>query len=257
MLEVQTPEGIRLRTELAGVGSRMAAALLDLILIVAGYLTLLLSLVAAYALSQEAGIEVAESLTGFVVGIASGGLLLLVPLYFIGFHTLWNGQTPGKRMLRLRVVDEHGSGAGMVAHLLRGLLWLVDALLFLPMPIGLMLISLTPRCRRLGDMAAGTLVLCEPSAATFAEPWPDQTWSAIEEKKLDLSAGMAAKLGEEDLGLMRDAICRRDIPREERHRIYVRLVKHYANVLGFTAHENPRVSLKELYLFGRERRQEQ
>ena len=131
------------------------------------------------------------------------------------------------------------------------MLWPIDALVMLPVPVGLMMIALTPRCRRLGDLAAGTLVLSESSAATYAEPWPDQSWEGLEPKVLELSAGMAAKLSEEDVGLMRDAICRRDVPRTRRNRIYRQIVEHYGQKLGFTPNENERVSLKELYLFGR------
>lgn len=254
ILEIQTAEGIRIRTELAGAGSRTAAGLLDLILIFAGYLLVLLLLLAANALMQESGVGVFEGISSLVLGIVAGGLFLLPPIYFTVFHSIWNGQTPGKRMLHIRVVDASGTGAGLSAHLMRSMLWLVDVLLMIPIPIGLILIAVTPRCRRLGDLAAGTMVLCESRASAMEEPWADQSWDGIEQKMLDLSAGMAAKLGEEDLSLMRDAIGRRDVPRQTRQRIYRELVAHYAERLGFSPHENPRVSLKELYLFARQSR---
>lgn len=253
-LWLETAEGIRIESELAGVGSRLAAALLDAILIVAGYLLLLLGALALRTLVSRTGVGLFEGLTGFVQGIALGGFLLLLPAYFLVFHWAWNGQTPGKRSVRIRVVDAHGAPAGGVPLLLRSLLWPVDAFLFVPVPLGLMLISLTPRCQRLGDLAAGTLVLREAGATGREEPWPHERWSTRENKSLDLGPGMGARLGEEDLRLLRDAICRRDIPPEQRARLYRELVAHYAERLGFTPADSDRVSLKELYLFGRESR---
>lgn len=253
--EVQTAEGIRLRTELAGVGSRLGAALLDLILIVAGYLSLLLLLALLNLVLQETGVDLFGGASSFVMGLMVGGILLVLPGYFAVFHVLWNGQTPGKRMLNLRVVDAHGAGAAPAAHLLRSLLWLVEAVLWVPIPLGLALIIFTPRCRRLGDIVAGTLVLAETGPVGSGEPWPDKRWEELEPKQLDLSAGMAAKLGEEDLALMRDAIGRRDLPSATRQQLYREIVEHYAGQLGFTPHENPRVSLRELYLFGRDSRE--
>jgi uncharacterized RDD family membrane protein YckC len=253
-LWLETSEGIRIEGELAGVGSRLAAALLDAILIVAGYLVLLLGMLVLRKLVAEAGVGLFEGLTGLMQGVALGGFLLLLPGYFLLFHWIWNGQTPGKRSIRIRVVDAHGAPAAGLPLIVRSLLWPVDALLFVPVPLGLMLVTLTPRCQRLGDLAAGTLVLREAAATSHEEPWPHERWSTREKKALDLGPGMGARLGEEDLRLLRDAICRRDIPPQQRARLYRELVEHYADRLGFTAADSDRLSLKELYLFGRESR---
>ncbi len=229
----------------------MAAALLDLTLIVAGYLSMLMILLGIKMAIQGFNSSVMEGVSDLVLGVLSGGFLLVLPGYFIIFHIIWNGQTPGKRLVGIRVVDSHGSGASTMAYVLRGLIWPLDAFLSIPIPIGLLLISLTSRCRRLGDMAAGTLVLAVPSKDGQAEPWPDQEWSALESPVLDLSVGMAAKLGEQDLVLMRDAICRKGIPRNRRDQLYKEIVGYYSEVLGFVPDSNPRLSLKELYLFSR------
>ncbi len=254
LLTMDTAEGIRIRTEIAGVGSRLAASFLDLLLIVGGYLGVLLVLFLIQALVQQTGLEVLNGIPDFVFGLMIGGLLLLLPLYFILFHIAWNGQTPGKRSLGIRVVASDGAPATSMQLVLRGLLWPVDALLFLPAPLGLMMIAATPRCRRLGDMAAGTLVLCEPRASSYEEPWPEWSWTTRESKALQLSPGMGARLEGADVVLLRDAICRRDIPRDTRASIYKDLVRYYAEKLGFEPVGNVRTCLKELYLFARETR---
>ena len=254
ILTVETAEGVRIRTEIAGVGSRLAAAVADLTLIVAGYLVLLLVLLLGKMLISQVGLDVLNGISEFAVGLATGGFVLLLPLYFILFHKLWNGQTPGKRLIGIRVVSVHGDAGTIMQYLLRGVLWPVDALLFMPVPIGLMLIVITERCQRLGDMAAGTLVLNERKPAGTEEPWHDETWSARENKTLDLSPGMATKLDEQDVLLLRDAICRRDIPAGQRTKIYREIVKFYGELLGFTPSPNERINMKELYLLGRESR---
>jgi len=255
-LWTETDEGIRLESELAGVGSRLAAALLDGILIVAGYLLCLFALLSLRALLGAGGAGFFGGITGFVLGVAIGGFLLLLPGYFLAFHLAWDGQTPGKRSVRTRVVHSSGAPAAAVQHLLRSLLWPVDAFLFVPVPLGLATIALTPRCQRLGDLAADTVVVSEHSAAALEEPWPEERWSTRERRVLTLDPGMGARLSQEDLRLLRDAICRRDIPSESRALLYAQIVRHFAERLGFTPGESDRVSLKELYLFGREAREE-
>jgi uncharacterized RDD family membrane protein YckC len=254
-LTLRTPEGIELRTELAGVGSRLAAGALDLVLIIAGYLVLILfTLLGGYLLGEVGG-DVLESSSDFLVGFLAGGIFLLIPAYLLAVHSLMNGTSPGKRMVGLRVVSASGYPASFGQHVLRSVIWLVDVVLMVPVSIGVILIAATPRGQRLGDLAAGTLVLREPRRTSAEVLWPDESWTTREPKQLDLTPGMAAKLSEEDVLLMRDSITRREMPRQLREKLYRDLVQHYAQRLGFTPAENTRTSLKELYLFARELRQ--
>ncbi|MFT7484745.1 MAG: putative RDD family membrane protein YckC [Candidatus Paceibacteria bacterium] len=254
IIHINTAEGIRIPTELAGVGSRFAAVLLDLVLLFAAYICLLLVIALGKYMLAEAGVEFLTGLSNFALGLSLGGLLLVTPLYFILFQIRWSGQTPGKRAVGIRTTSRDGAPATPVQHLLRGLLWPVDVILWVPVPIGLILIATTHRCLRLGDMAAGTLVLSEQTAASYEEPWPSETWSEREGKQLDLSVGMGAKLDRIDVRLLRDAICRRDIPVTLRKQLYRKLIKHYSGTLGFEPVKSNEASLKELYLFARESR---
>ena len=74
---------------------------------------------------------------------------------------------------------------------------------------------------------------------------------------LGLSLGMSGRLQEEDRLLLRDAIGRRDLPREKRKNLYTTIVKNYADRLGFTPAGSSTAALKELYLFVREARSSQ
>jgi uncharacterized RDD family membrane protein YckC len=152
-LEVETPDHVVLRYDLAGAGNRGFAAVVDFLL------ASLIAFTALYILSWAGGFDQASF---FVVG----GLTLLVTLvliwsYFILLEWLWNGQTIGKRAFRLRVINEDGSPAQFTAVLIRNLLRLVD---FLPAlyGVGVLFIVLSPKSQRLGDLAAGTYVVRAP-----------------------------------------------------------------------------------------------
>ena len=148
-VQVETPEHVVLDLELAGIGSRALAALIDLLVLVTAALTIFAGLVAI------AGF-------GVTVGSISGALLMIGGFagfagYFVLFEGLRRGQTPGKRVVGIRVVSDTGNAVGLGAAAARNLLRLAD---FLPPPylIGALLVALHPRGKRLGDMVAGTVV---------------------------------------------------------------------------------------------------
>jgi len=152
-LEVETPDHVVLRYDLAGAGNRGFAAVVDFLIASVIVFTALAILSWAGAFDQ----------TSFFV---LGGLTLIVTLvliwaYFILLEWLWNGQTIGKRIFRLRVINEDGSPARFTAVLIRNLLRLVD---FLPAlyGVGVLVIVLSPKSQRLGDLAAGTYVVRAP-----------------------------------------------------------------------------------------------
>jgi uncharacterized RDD family membrane protein YckC len=152
-LEVETSDHVVLRYDLAGAGNRGFAAVLDFVIATVIAFTALIVLSLGGAFSEA---------SAFVIG----GLTLMVTLvliwaYFILLEWLWNGQTIGKRVYRLRVINEDGSPAGFTAVLIRNLIRLVD---FLPAfyGVGVMVIVLSPKSQRLGDLAAGTYVVRAP-----------------------------------------------------------------------------------------------
>jgi uncharacterized RDD family membrane protein YckC len=153
-LEVETPDHVTLRYDLAGAGNRGFAALIDFVaatLVLAGMVALwvvLLRLVGATTLLPFIGIF-------FLVAFA------IAWSYFILLEWLWGGQTLGKRIYRLRVISADGSPASFTAVLIRNLLRLID---FLPAfyGLGLLAIVATSRSQRLGDVAAGTFVVRAP-----------------------------------------------------------------------------------------------
>src|SRR5882762_1406218 len=152
-LEVETPHHVLLRYDLAGAGNRGFAAVVDFLLatVIAFTANLLLTWAGAY---NQANLAIFGGLTLIVT-------LVLIWAYFILLEWLWNGQTIGKRLYRLRVINEDGSPAQFTAVLIRNLLRLVD---FLPAlyGLGVLVIVLSPKSQRLGDLAAGTYVVRAP-----------------------------------------------------------------------------------------------
>jgi uncharacterized RDD family membrane protein YckC/uncharacterized membrane protein SpoIIM required for sporulation len=163
-LEIETPEHVVLDLEIAGIGSRTLAAVLDMLILGGGFFAL------AIALGILAGF-------GFTLGRAGVLLLLLGGFalgngYFILFEGMRRGQTPGKRIAGIRVVMDTGHPVTPGAAVARNLLRIAD---FLPPPylIGTLLVAFHPRAKRLGDMVAGTIVTRDrphETAPTAHEP---------------------------------------------------------------------------------------
>lgn len=156
-LSIPTPENIAFGYPLAGIGSRFIAALADTALILAAQAIILaLSALLAVPLSDR-------GLTGFllaVLGLISFGFLWG---YYIFFEMIWNGQSPGKRLTGLRVIRTDGAPISLAESAIRNLVRYID---FLPLfyGIGVIVMFVDSRARRLGDLAAGTLVVREKGA---------------------------------------------------------------------------------------------
>jgi uncharacterized membrane protein SpoIIM required for sporulation/uncharacterized RDD family membrane protein YckC len=149
---VETPEHVDIRFELAGVGSRVAAALLDLFI-------LWLSIVGLLMVYSWLEIGISR-----VRGWAAAFMVLLLFLLFWGYFTLFEalngGRTPGKQALGIRVVMDTGrpvtTGAAVIRNLVRLLDCYFPVLPFLP---ALVMMFVSRSNKRLGDMAAGTIVV--------------------------------------------------------------------------------------------------
>src|ERR1700761_9342914 len=156
--ELELPEEIDLQVELASGGSRTLAILVDLSL--CG-----LVLFIVYALSMLLGRNMVDDwLTKFSANAFKTVLMLLIFGfqwgYFNFFEWLWNGQTPGKRLLNLRVIKVDGSPVSAVDVMLRNLSRPIDTLGPMGL-IGLLMIFVSRKAQRLGDLMARTLVIHE------------------------------------------------------------------------------------------------
>lgn len=156
---VQTPEQVDLAYDVAGVGSRALAALID---------HLLVGIVIAVGVALLALLGDTLGLTSvlLIITLVVFGSFFLLCTYYIGFEVLWNGQTPGKRALGLRMVHASGRPISFGASTVRNLLRIVD---FLPAAygVGFLVMFFDKRARRLGDMAAGAMAVRQRDALTL------------------------------------------------------------------------------------------
>jgi uncharacterized RDD family membrane protein YckC len=160
---LETPENIEVDFELAGLGSRFCAMLIDTMVLGVIVLALvLLGVILGFALPRGLGDHFRPSrvidwlmavVLALVMALVSGG-------YFIFFELLMRGQTPGKKAMRIRVIRDDGIPATVYDILVRNLLRMVD---FLPFAyaLGALVMFPNPLCKRLGDLAAGTIVVKE------------------------------------------------------------------------------------------------
>ncbi len=172
-VSVATPDHVKLEFELAGPGSRFAALLLDLILIILMILVMSVILGLTGLFSGRFGFDGA---TSFLWALFIFLVFLIQWGYFIFFEILQRGQTPGKRALGIRVLRDNGLPIGAREAVIRNFLRVAD---MLPPPaylLGGFVMARDERGKRLGDMAAGTIVVRERFGLDDSEKQHD--WSA-------------------------------------------------------------------------------
>jgi len=152
-ITIATPEGLELRLQLAGLGSRFIAGGIDLMIM------LIVLAILALITGPVAGSSGGVSAVVYVLGAFA--ILLFYPILF---EVLNDGQTPGKRMSNLRVLRDSGTPVDLPASSIRNLMRLIDGPLLLYIP-SIVSIAVTSRNQRPGDIAAGTIVTREQPAA--------------------------------------------------------------------------------------------
>jgi uncharacterized RDD family membrane protein YckC len=146
-LVVSTPERVSFDYQVAGLGTRAIAQVLDL-LIVGGLL------LAVYFVALA--VSLAGSSVAVIVGLIGGFVVIFG--YFWVSEALWSGQTIGKKAFRLRVVGDRGEPLTFAQAGIRNIVRIVD---FLPYAygVGLIVLFVNGKGKRLGDLAAGTIVV--------------------------------------------------------------------------------------------------
>lgn len=169
-LTIVTPEQVELELELAGLGSRFAAWLIDTLLIGLLFFAIFMIFI-ALGLGMALGLDFSKDLSEV---LSSTGMAILVLMYFgvtWGYGVLWEGldqgRTPGKRYMGLRVVRRDGFPIQLREAALRNLARAAD---MLPPPfyaVGAVMVVFHPQHQRLGDLVADTVVVAELTDVSF------------------------------------------------------------------------------------------
>lgn len=154
-IRIETPENIAFHYELAGPGTRMVAYLFDFLIII----------VMLFAIGGVGGWIMAEMGTDgdvlVAMAIALISIVWMLSGYFILFESILNGQTPGKRLLRIRVLQDNGTPVEFTSILLRNLFRVVDCQFPFQFAIGTLSLIFSKETQRFGDHVAGTIVVKE------------------------------------------------------------------------------------------------
>ena len=154
-LTIDTPEQIALEYTLASAGSRFLAVAIDTLLQLA-----VAAIVAVLAFGVTAAMGAGGDLALWSQALAILAWFVLFYGYFALFESLWNGQTPGKRAIGLRVITLSGRPITVFDAILRNLVRIVDQIPGI-YAVGLASVFLSSKNQRLGDLAAGTVVVHE------------------------------------------------------------------------------------------------
>lgn len=153
-LSIETPELVAIQMPIAGIGSRFIALLVDYLIWIPG-IVIVGWIFAFFRPSVGAFNKLSEQWT---VAIYLFLIFLFNWGYFTLFEAFWNGRTPGKRVARIRVIERSGRPIGLFESMARNFIRYVDQIPFF-YAVGAIAIFVTKDHQRLGDLAAGTLVV--------------------------------------------------------------------------------------------------
>ncbi len=237
-LYVETPEQIRINYSIAGIGSRFYAAFVDIAVLIP------LICIGVYVIIRTHAV-LDENFGNWLVAITSIAIFALIWGYYIAFEITTNGQSPGKRALGLRVIKTNGYPINFSDSAIRNLVRIID---FLPFCYGAGLVAMlfNKNWQRLGDLAAGTLVVKEDAVAS-----PNPVHPPTIQKSNFVYAGwiQPAQVSDAELAAIREYLVRRrTLPLPRRLKLAHTIGDPIARKMGGHKHIDYDVFLEELYV---------
>jgi uncharacterized RDD family membrane protein YckC len=207
ILDIQTPENVAFGYQVAGIGSRFLASLLDTMIVV--LLQIVILVVLTLILNTFEGTAWADQLSGWIVAIFGLIAAIFYWGYYIFFEMLWNGQSPGKRWVGLRVIRTDGTPITLSESLIRNLVRIID---FLPAAygVGVVTMFIDKQSRRLGDLAAGTLVVQDRAPISIQDLSVKRDVHLRPWANISLDGFPIEQLTNDDLSLIESFLQRRD-----------------------------------------------
>jgi len=215
-VDVETPEQVVLSYTLAGVGARAAAAIIDFVAISFIIIAFVISMSLLAKLGQSGPKPTPEESSTWAVAIFILVIFALEWGYYVLFEALWDGQTPGKRLLHIRVVQDGGYSVSFGASAVRNIARIIDGQPGFAYGVGVVAAALNKSGKRLGDMMAGTFVVQERieqapviapvTASTQGDAPATSSLSASEYELLERFLSRAPSLAPERLVLLADRL---------------------------------------------------
>ncbi len=233
-LTIETPEQVALDFTLASVGSRFLALALDTLVQASAIAAVILVAVAVLVATGVAW-------RGIGVWVEAAALLTLFTLYygyFGVFEALWSGQTPGKRVVGLRVLSVTGRPVSVSEAVLRNVVRVADQLPGI-YAVGILFVLVTGRNQRLGDLAAGTVVVHERPLAAHQDAGPPD--------RVPRSRHGAHRLAVEEIAVVETFLRRRsDLTAEARLRAARQIAARIQGRLGIATVDDEETFLEEI-----------
>lgn len=254
-ISIDTPELVEIEMPVAGIGSRFVALLIDyliwfVVVVVVGVLDSMIdpSLARFSKLGEK-----------WEIALVTLFFFLLFWGYFALFEAFWNGRTPGKRIAKIRVIQRTGRGIGIYEALIRNLLRVID---MIPPPVyavGVICIFVTRQNQRLGDLAAGTIVVherdrlvstaTEVSGRTFTSGLFTVPAAVEIRPRIEVASAAVQRLGPADLEVLEGFFARRlDFTLETRAALAQRILAAILNKSGLVLPPDisPEIFLEEI-----------
>jgi uncharacterized RDD family membrane protein YckC len=197
VLIIETPERVPLQFALASIGNRFLACAVDHFI---QFLAIFLLLWLLVGISNVKLSEASEPLPRWALAVFILAYFLVLSGYFMFFEWLWRGQTPGKRLLKLRVIREDGRPITFWEAAARNLLRIFDMMPAIGVPfysVGLIAVFISGRDQRVGDLFAGTVVVRERQdeaptfQSVFATSISDSAFQRVQ-KRVTFTGSVAA-----------------------------------------------------------------
>jgi uncharacterized RDD family membrane protein YckC len=229
-LSIDTPELVTIEMPLAGIGSRFIAVAVDTTLWLVALIAIIFMsafFLPAIAAFNKISYQWTVAIVIFLVFLFNWG-------YFTLFEAFWNGRTPGKKIAKIRVIQQSGRPIGLLESMARNLVRYVDQFPSF-YAVGVITMFVTRQHQRLGDLAAGTLVVQdreqepplwgETGSRTFtAASFMPQVTAREPHLQVSLPAMGIAKLTAGDLEVLEGFFARRlDMPLEVRQKLAERI----------------------------------
>jgi uncharacterized RDD family membrane protein YckC len=215
-LNIDTPELVDIEMPLAGIGSRFIALLIDSIILFIGWLLLL----GMEKFLLPGIVSYSKHTALWTVAVFTLLSFLLYWGYFTLFEAFWNGRTPGKRVAKIRVIQRSGRAIGLFESMARNLIRVIDQIPLIYV-VGVISMFVSRQHQRLGDLAAGTLVVRDRQDETpawagegGARTFTAQIFVPVERAPephlaVTLPSGGIAKLAASDLQVLEGFFARR------------------------------------------------